>query len=416
MNFSDRHEEALLITKKIKSIFEAKGKDAEIAVLVRASTQMRYFEEYFVDYQIPYQVIGGLKFYDRKEVKDTLSYLRVISNPHDDTALERIINIPRRGIGESTIRNLYANAMLSKTSLFDEINNALSELKLGKRINNALSTFIKQLNAWTMLFKNDHFSDALRSVMEDSGYLEMLREDDTEESSSRLDNVIELIKTMKEFGEVTTFLERVSLVNSADFSEQENAVKLMTLHAAKGLEFNTVFLPGWEEGTFPSHRAVEDRHNSGIEEERRLAYVGITRACKDLFISYTRYNHTYAQRSRFISELPKKSIQIIWDSNKELSRLFYGESQNSYTNPTSRNHYNPYKKPFNANSRKSYMETRPSILSNKKEQKKTCAKPGLMIVHSRFGKGIILSISKDTFEVAFSTCGLKTIPCHECKL
>ena len=308
----DGVEEAKITSLEIENLYSCGFRYDQIAVLVRAGHQTRYFEERFVDIGIPYKVIGA-KFYERLEIRDALAYLRVVQQPNDDLALERIINVPKRGLGTSTTSLIHSYAKKNNISFFSASQELLLTDELRPNVKRTLQNLINQFIDWNNHNKEISHTDLALKVLEESGYIDHWQNENSIESEGRLENLKELINAMSGFDNLSGFLEHISLVMDGDNEAEAGEVSLMTLHAAKGLEFEAVFLPGWEEGMFPSQRSIDELGLSGLEEERRLAYVGITRAKKRLFITFAanRQIHGLWQGSipsRFISELPKKII------------------------------------------------------------------------------------------------------------
>ena len=304
-------------TEISSTIEKYKGKNSlnEIAILVRAIFQTREFEERFLKVGIPYRIIGGIKFYERAEIKDCIAYLRCIHQPKDDLSFERIINVPKRSIGNTTIKNISEYAKQNKCSLefaskkLIELNEIKPKTKIG------LNSLLNLLEKWRYEFRKKlNHNKLLQIVLDESGYSEMLKNKKDLENENRLENIKELLNAMKEFDNLESFLEHVALATSLDQDWESEKVNLMTLHASKGLEFNIVYLPGWEEGLFPHQKSIEEKGESGLEEERRLAYVGITRAKKIAKISFS-MNRFYqgdwmdSIASRFVDELPDEFIK-----------------------------------------------------------------------------------------------------------
>ena len=298
-----------------------------ISILVRAIFQTREFEERFLKIGLPYRIIGGTKFYERAEIKDCVAYLRIVNQPKDDLSLERIINVPKRSIGETTIKAIYDYAKNNGYSLevgakkMIELNLIKPKPKLG------LNSILNLLSRWRSELKNNmSHVKLLQIILDDSGYSQKLKDKKDLENENRLENIKELLNAMKEFDNLESFLEHVALATSLDQDWQSEKVNLMTMHASKGLEFDIVFLPGWEEGLFPHQKSIEEKGESGLEEERRLAYVGITRAKKIAKISFS-MNRFYqgdwmdSMASRFVDELPeeyiKKNNSFVDESNQD---------------------------------------------------------------------------------------------------
>ena len=295
----------------------------EIAILVRAIFQTREFEERFLKIGIPYRIIGGIKFYERAEIKDCIAYLKCIHQPMDDLSFERIINVPKRSIGDTSIKNISEFAKKNFCSLelasrkLIELNKIKPKTKIG------LMSLLNLLNKWRYDLKNkfNHIK-LLQTVLDESGYSQMLKDKKDLENENRLENIKELLIAMKEFDNLDSFLEHVALATTLDQDWESEKVNLMTLHASKGLEFNIIYLPGWEEGLFPHQKSIEEKGENGLEEERRLAYVGITRAKQIAKISFS-MNRFYqgdwidSMASRFVDELPDKFIKKSNNFNEE---------------------------------------------------------------------------------------------------
>jgi DNA helicase II / ATP-dependent DNA helicase PcrA len=309
----DSNAEARHISEQILKLDQYKFSD--IAILVRATFQTRVLEEYFIKYSIPYKIISGMKFYERQEIKDIIAYLRLIINHNDDLALERIINRPKRGIGATTLKKIYMIAQDNRISFFEAAQILINNGQITERIKCSLNDFINKIKLWREMVNIKTLHSFTENMAEQSGYIEMLEEEGAT-GVARMENVRELISSLKNFENVTVFLEHISLVMEVDNIQDEDNVYVMTLHAAKGLEFPCVFLPGWEEGLFPHQRSFDDRSGKALEEERRLAYVGITRAKKTLTVSCVdrrEINNQWQTMSisRFVKELPKENITIV---------------------------------------------------------------------------------------------------------
>ena len=287
---------------------------AECAVLVRASFQMRAFEERFVMLQIPYKVVGGPRFFERAEIRDANAYLRLVQSEDDDLAFERIVNTPRRGIGDTSVAKLLSLARRHGVSAISAARGLVNTDELPARTRTALNTFIRDLDRWTAMAQTMRHPELTEAILEESGYTDALRADRGPQSQSKLDNLKELVNAMGQFDTLQAYLEHVSLVMDLDRGDRDDAVWIMTLHSAKGLEFPLVFLPGWEEGVFPSQRSVDEKGEKGLEEERRLAYVGITRAREQARISFAANRQVYGRwssqlPSRFVDELPVVNVE-----------------------------------------------------------------------------------------------------------
>ena len=312
--FRNVKDEATDISSTIEE-YKKKNSLNEIAILVRAIFQTREFEERFLKVGIPYRIIGGIKFYERAEIKDCIAYLRCIYQSKDDLSFERIINVPKRSIGDTTIKNISEFAKLSNSSLEIASRKLIEQNKIKPKTKVGLVSLLNLLEKWRYdLKKKINHNKLLQIVLDESGYSEMLKNKKDIENENKLENIKELLNAMKEFDNLESFLEHVSLATSLDQDWESEKVNLMTLHASKGLEFDIVYLPGWEEGLFPHQKSIEEKGENGLEEERRLAYVGITRAKKIAKISFS-MNRFYqgdwidSIASRFVDELPDEYIK-----------------------------------------------------------------------------------------------------------
>jgi len=315
----DSEEEARAICDTIEDLQRNDGTGRahsldEIAILVRASFQMREFEDRFVTVGLPYRVIGGPRFYERQEIRDALAYLRVIHSSTDELAFERIINVPRRGIGEATVQLLHEHARKRRVSLTAAAAAVIETNELKPKTRGALRDLLAAFERWRAQKDVLPHIELAQIVLDESGYTEMWQKDRSADAAGRLENLKELVRSMEEFETLAGFLEHISLVMDTDKGEGE-AVSIMTLHSAKGLEFDTVFLPGWEEGLFPHQRALDDHGRAGLEEERRLAHVGLTRARRRVSIYFAanrRMRGVWTSNipSRFLDELPEADVEI----------------------------------------------------------------------------------------------------------
>ena len=313
--FKNGKDEATGISDEIENI-KKKISFNNIAILVRAIFQTREFEERFLKIGIPYRILGGTKFYERSEIKDCVAYLRLIYQSKDDLSFERIINNPKRSIGDSSIKQIHEYAKKNNFNLENASRKMIEENLIKPKTKIGLTIFLELLAKWRNdlnIKKNNHVK-LLQTVLDESGYSSMLKQKKDIESDNKLENIKELLSAMKEFDNLESFLEHVSLATSIDQEWDGEKVNMMTMHAAKGLEFKAVFLPGWEEGLFPHQKSIEEKGQSGLEEERRLAYVGITRAKEKAYISFS-MNRFYqgdwidSMASRFIDELPDKFLE-----------------------------------------------------------------------------------------------------------
>ena len=311
----DGEEEARIITDEIEQQSLNKKNLDEVAILVRASFQMREFEDRFVSIGLPYKVIGGPRFYERKEIRDANAYFRLAIHPNDSLALERVLNVPKRGIGETTLKKIKQYAKNNNIPTIDAIRDLIKTSEIKPKTKISLKHFVELTERWNDLIKERSHFEIAEIILEDSGYLEMLRNDDTLTAAGRLDNIKELFRSIEPFESLSAYLEHISLVMEIDKNPEGNKVSLMTLHAAKGLEFDYVYLPGWEEGVFPNQRSLDEGGIKSLEEERRLAYVGITRAKVKSSIFYAANRKMHNQwlssiASRFVSELPDENVEV----------------------------------------------------------------------------------------------------------
>ncbi|MEP4430560.1 MAG: UvrD-helicase domain-containing protein, partial [Hyphomicrobiales bacterium] len=314
-NVWDSEEEARAIGENIEELQRDGHALNDMAILVRASFQMRSFEDRFVTLGLNYRVIGGPRFYERKEIRDALAYFRITMQPADDLAFERIANTPRRGLGDATLNLLHAYARSRGMPLLQAAQELCQTEELKTKPRKALSALVANFHRWREQASDLPHTEIAEIILDESGYTEMWQNDRSADAPGRLENLKELIRSMDEFESMGGFLEHISLVMDVDTEEGFDAVSIMTLHSAKGLEFDTVYLPGWEEGLFPHQRALDEAGKSGLEEERRLAYVGLTRAKKNAkiwFVNNRQIRGTWQSSipSRFLDELPEEHAEV----------------------------------------------------------------------------------------------------------
>jgi ATP-dependent DNA helicase UvrD/PcrA len=348
----DSEEEARSIGEEIEQLqreAREQGLDHpldEIAILVRASFQMREFEDRFIQLGLPYRVIGGPRFYERAEIRDALAYLRVIAQPADDLAFERIVNVPKRGLGDATVQMLHDFARKKRIPLTEAAAalSATDEMKPKPRL--ALRDLMAGFERWRARKDAMPHTELAEVVLDESGYTAMWQADKSADAAGRLENLKELVRSMEEFENLAGFLEHISLVMDRDSAEGEQAVNIMTLHSAKGLEFDTVFLPGWEEGLFPHQRSLDESGRAGLEEERRLAHVGLTRARKraKIYFATNRRIHgmwTSTLPSRFLDELPEAHVAVKEPAAGGFGMAGYGASRFDEVNSFGSNYSTP---------------------------------------------------------------------------
>lgn len=424
----DAENEARLVTDEIESK-QRKGAGLEdIAILVRASFQMREFEDRFIISGIPYRVIGGPRFYERQEIKDAISYIQVVSNPNNDLKLERIINIPKRGIGNSTLQTLNKIARSNNISLFLAAKQIIETDEIRGQTKIKLTNFVNSIELWKNEKSILHHTDLVKKILDESGYTEMWQNDKLPTASGRLENLKELIGQIDEFDSLDGFLEHVSLVMELESDSSTEKVSLMTLHAAKGLEFDNIFLPGWEDGLFPNQRSLDEKGNNGLEEERRLAHVGITRAKRSLWITYALHRRVYGLwqqsiPSRFIDEIPEEYKDF--DAEYINTNNYYQQEHQSKYIDFNEGHSNT--KDFYQQEVRTTMEkTKKKIPAWKRIRKnheitinadfqeidiksKTNFILGQRVFHEKFGYGEIIDINQLKLEIDFEKSGIKTV-------
>jgi DNA helicase-2/ATP-dependent DNA helicase PcrA len=311
----DDEEEARALGEDIEQQHKAGRRLNAIAILVRASFQMRAFEDRFVTLGLPYRVIGGPRFYERQEIRDAIAYLEVTLNPANDVKFERIINVPKRGLGDMSLRRVAEMARARAIPLYQAAREIVETEELAGKTRKSLADLIAMFERWRGQLGGMKHTELAELILDESGYTQMWQQDRSPQAHARLENLKELVRFMHEFETLEGFLEHVSLVMDADGADAGERVSLMTLHAAKGLEFDVVYLPGWEEGLFPHQRALDENGNAGLEEERRLAYVGLTRARRLAKISFAQNRRnrglwSAAAPSRFIDELPEAHVEV----------------------------------------------------------------------------------------------------------
>ena len=404
----DGEEEARQITSELEKLSLKNYNLDETAILVRASFQMREFEDRFISVGLPYKVIGGPRFYERKEIRDVNAYLRIALQPNDSLALERIINTPKRGIGETTVKKIRDRSKQNNLPMIESIKELIDEKAFKGKAENTLKKLVGLIFHWNKLINEEDKIDIAEIIVEDSGYLDMLRNDKSLTAEGRVDNVYELFRSLEPFENIKAYLEHISLVMEIDNNQFGKKVSLMTLHAAKGLEFDYIFLPGWEEGVFPNQRAIDEGGIESLEEERRLAYVGVTRAKKKASIYYSANRRMHNQwissiPSRFVSELPEENTETDlsnYSGEKELFREqeFIDFDQSDYDTPGwERAKYESNNKTID------HIEKNNNLLNNSPFQL------GSRVIHKKFGEGKILSIDGKKLTINFGKSGTRKV-------
>ncbi|MBT4940259.1 MAG: UvrD-helicase domain-containing protein [Rhodospirillaceae bacterium] len=412
----DGEEEARSVGDEIE-VRQSKGQSLEeMAILVRAGFQMREFEERMITLGVPYRVIGGPRFYERQETRDAIAYLRVVNSQDDDLAFERIVNVPKRGLGQATVQAVHQLARAQGMPMYEAARLIVETDEIKPKARTSLSNLLTDFERWRSNLDSLPHAELAAIILDESGYTDMLTRDKSPEAPGRLENLKELVAGLEDFDNLQGFLEHVSLVMENEENKTEDKISLMTLHAAKGLEFDTVFLPGWEEGLFPHQRSLDEEGLSGLEEERRLAYVGITRAKKEALIFHAANRRIYNQwqnslPSRFVDELPDDNIDQMAEQGlyggigaqaglrtpgaakggRDLSETF------SFESPKKRGHA----------SDGTIIEGEAWLVPSASEDSKF--QLGARVFHQKFGYGKILSSDGNKLEVEFEKAGTKKV-------
>ncbi len=391
----DGIEEARFVGDEVEAL-QRKGESlSHMAVLVRAGFQTREFEERFLTLGLPYRVVGGPRFYERQEIRDALAYIRLVVNREDSLAFERIVNTPRRGIGAATVQILHQLSRSQGISLARAAEKLIETDEIRGRARTALQGLLQQLEGWSQLLDKERPGDLAGLLLDESGYTAMWKQDKSPDAPGRLENLKELVAAVEEFDTLHSFLEHVSLVTEAQEDATVDKVTIMTVHSAKGLEFDTVFLAGWEEGLFPHPRSIEESGDAGLEEERRLAYVGLTRARKQAIIMYAANRKHYkgwqaALPSRFLQELPEPHIDV--RSVPNMSRHDHGST---YDRPRTLSYGARLQKP--SSGLVSFSAQEPLL------------QLGDRVFHNKFGYGLVIEVEGDRVEVNFDHTGPKRV-------
>jgi DNA helicase-2/ATP-dependent DNA helicase PcrA len=420
----DGEEEARWIGEEVEAMLRGTRGNApfgleDMAILVRASHQMRAFEDRFLTIGLPYRVIGGPRFYERMEIRDAMAYFRVVLRPEDDLAFERIVNTPKRGLGDKAQQKIQNVARENGVSLVDGARIALADKVLGGKGAAELRVLIDGIDRWGRMAGDQAIThmELAEIILDESGYTTMWQNDKTPEAAGRLENLKELVKALEQFENLQGFLEHVSLVMDNDSQEGEEKVSIMTLHAAKGLEFPVVFLPGWEDGLFPSQRSMDESGLKGLEEERRLAYVGITRAERICTISFAGNRRVFGQwqssmPSRFIDELPDDHVEVLTPPG------LYGGGYGAAAAPSALHEAAANADGYNSPGWRRMQERAGQRgLSQAKEARHmtidATAVPaydlGVRVFHQKFGYGAVIGTEGDKLEIAFDKAGVKKV-------
>ncbi|MCA3306321.1 MAG: UvrD-helicase domain-containing protein [Roseomonas sp.] len=393
----DSEEEARMVAERIEAARRCGESLGEVAILIRAGFQTRAFEERLITLGIPYRVVGGARFYERQEIRDAMAYFRVVAQPADDLAFERIVNLPKRGLGDTAMREMHALSRAEAVPLAIAAGLALEKgvIKQAKA-RAALGELLEAFARWRAMLPNEGHVVMAATLLEESGYTDMWKQDRSPEAPGRLDNLKELLRAMADYETLGGFLEHVSLVMENDEAAEGQRVSIMTLHGAKGLEFDRVFLPGWEEGVFPSQRSLEEGGERALEEERRLAYVGITRARRFAVISHAANRRIYGNwqasiPSRFLDELPASEIKLEGNAAREM--------RSASVFPSAGGLYGQ----------------RPRVIEaaawEVKERPTSSARyaPGDRVFHQKFGYGEVTGVEDDRLDVRFDKAGDKRL-------
>jgi DNA helicase-2/ATP-dependent DNA helicase PcrA len=436
----DSEEEARAVGEEIEQLQRKQHNLNDMAILVRASFQMREFEDRFVTLGLNYRVVGGPRFYERMEIRDAMAYFRLVCQPADDLAFERIINTPKRGLGDTSVRALHDYARARDIPMLAAATDLIETDEMKAKARKSLFDVVTMFKGWQGLLETTPHTELAETILEESGYTDMWKADKSAEAPGRLENLKELIRSMESFESMRGFLEHVALVMDAEQNENLDAVNIMTLHSAKGLEFETVFLPGWEEGLFPHQRSLDEGGRSGLEEERRLAYVGLTRAkrrCHIWFVSNRRIHGLWQSTlpSRFLDELPVTHVDVAEteQSYGGYNRGGYGQSRFDKQEPFANSYSTPGWKRAQANrtdatrdnwgnrsgvsiERIGYGESGPKArtIDGELVAKSTVDTPskfnlGDRVFHIKFGNGNIAAIEGNKLTIDFDRAGQKRV-------
>ncbi|KQR84130.1 DNA helicase II [Sphingomonas sp. Leaf343] len=419
----DGPEEARRVGDEIESAQRGGTSLDDIAILVRASHQTREFEDRFIAIGMPYKIVGGFRFYERAEIRDALAYLRVVNQPADDLAFERIVNVPKRGLGDKAVAKVHQLARALGVPLTTAAARILDSDELTAQARKSLGRLVGDVARWREMATTLPHPELARQLLDESGYTAMLQAEKSAEAAGRLENLTELVRAMEEYDSLGAFLEHVSLVMDNEGSRDDPKVTIMTIHAAKGLEFDTVFLAGWEEGLFPSQRAIDEGGTKSLEEERRLAYVAITRARRRAFILHAANRRIYGQwtssiPSRFVGELPPEHIdaetsmtggESLWRANwSERADPFADVARGTGRGPGWQRAAGQMGTSSFSTAPKRIVEARSSAVSIGNKGRDDLS-VGLRVFHQKFGYGAIAEIEGNKLEIDFEAAGRKRV-------
>jgi len=394
----DSDEEARMVGERVETFRRDGDSLAEMAILVRAGHQTRSFEERLITLGVPYRVVGGLRFYERQEIRDAIAYMRVLNQPADDLAFERIVNVPRRGVGEAALRSMHEAARSRGAPLAASAAALVAEGGLKGRVKDGVAALLQGFARWREMLARDGHVVTLATMLDESGYTEMWKQDKSPDAPGRLENLKELVRALADFETMAGFLDHVALVMENEENAEGERVSLMTLHGAKGLEFDIVFLPGWEEGLFPNQRALDESGLKGLEEERRLAYVGLTRARRRAIVSHAANRRIYANwqssiPSRFIEEVPDEHVErsgsaaLARDARAGAGHVFTGQ--------------------FPLVARRQHVVE--AWEQPGRPPREDAIPVGSRVFHQKFGYGTVTATDDDRLDIAFDKAGDKRV-------
>jgi DNA helicase-2/ATP-dependent DNA helicase PcrA len=394
----DSQEEARMVADRAESLRREGNALADMAILVRTIAQTRQFEERFIVVGLPYRILGGLRFYERAEIRDAVAYMRILHQPADDLAFERIVNLPRRGIGETALRGMHEIARAQSVPLSVAALALAQDGGLKGKAREAMLALLNGFDRWRAALERDGHVKTLVTMLDESGYTEMWRLDKSPEAPGRLENLKELVRAVAEFESLAGFLDHVSLVMENEENSSGDRISMMTLHAAKGLEFDTVFLPGWEEGLFPSQRTMDESGTKGLEEERRLAYVGLTRARRRAIVSHVANRQIYGKwqdsiPSRFLDEIPDAHADRIGSAAMQRERMIAAPTVFTGQFPLA--------------------ARRPKVIDvweqPARPPRADQVQVGARVFHQKFGYGTVTAVDDDKLDIAFEQAGSKRV-------